>query len=61
MFTQDEVEAMKHVDIIASGYEWICPNCEHYNREIEATATVRCENPECLATFATTPPEHATG
>ena len=25
------------VDVIASGYEWTCPKCEHFNTEIEYT------------------------
>lgn len=33
---------MESVDLVASGYEWICPNCEKLNREIEVTATVEC-------------------
>lgn len=32
------------VDIIASGYEWICPECGRYQREIEGTETVICND-----------------
>jgi hypothetical protein len=32
----------KSVDIIASGYEWICPKCDKLNLEIEITETVTC-------------------
>lgn len=48
---------MKTVDIIASGYEWICPECETFNQEIEITETVKCCS--CKTTFETNPPEHA--
>ena len=45
------------VDIIASGYEWICPDCSQLNHEIEYKEVVSCQN--CQETFATNPPEHA--
>lgn len=45
------------VDIIASGYEWICPNCEILNHEIEVTEFVDCG--ACHHTYPTNPPEHA--
>ena len=48
---------MESVDIIASGYEWICPGCETFNKEIEITETVQCKG--CGAVFETNPPEHA--
>jgi len=48
---------METVDIIASGYEWICPECGRFNTEIEITETVICE--ECGTEFETNPPEHA--
>lgn len=47
------------VDIIASGYEWICPKCEHFNTEIEYTKQVQCN--QCERVFLTDPPEHAMG
>jgi hypothetical protein len=47
------------VDLIASGYEWICPHCERYNLEIEVTSRVTCVG--CGKTFETNPPEHALG
>ncbi|KKN77477.1 hypothetical protein LCGC14_0360360 [marine sediment metagenome] len=52
---------METVDIIASGYEWICPECERFNTEIEITETVICEAPTCKAEFKTNPAEHAYG
>jgi hypothetical protein len=45
------------VDVIASGYEWICPIDETYHEEIEHTETVRCK--KCKRIFKTNPPEHA--
>jgi len=47
------------VDIIASGYEWVCPKCEHYNTEIEHAYQVQCNL--CERVFETNPPEHAYG
>lgn len=40
---------MKSVELIASGYEWTCPECEAFNREIELTEMVEC--PECGEKF----------
>jgi len=50
---------MDSVDIIASGYEWICPECERYNTEIEITEIVTCSG--CSEKFETDPAEHAFG
>lgn len=33
---------MQTVDLIASGYEWTCPNCNAHNSEVEITTTVVC-------------------
>ncbi len=30
------------VDVIASGFEWICPNCEFIHRDIEITSSLHC-------------------
>ena len=48
---------METVDLIASGYEWECPNCEEVNREIEFTDTVCCG--KCGGAYETKSPEHA--
>ena len=32
------------IQLIASGYEWICPECEHLNHEIEIVEVVKCQN-----------------
>lgn len=54
---QTPLDGESYVDLIASGYEWICPNCENLNNEIEVTLEVRCS--DCKRTFRTHPPEHA--
>lgn len=46
-----------HVDIIASGYNWFCPHCDHMNHEIEALNDVECT--ACRTHFSIHPPEHA--
>ena len=33
---------MQKVELIASGYEWICPKCEMPIHEIEVTPIVIC-------------------
>jgi DNA-directed RNA polymerase subunit RPC12/RpoP len=48
---------MKNVDIIASGYEWVCPSCGRFNTEIEVKEIVQC--PGCEEKFEINPPEHA--
>lgn len=50
---------MRKVDIIASGYEWVCPDCETFNTEIEINETVKCVC--CGVEFETDLPEHAYG
>ena len=45
------------VDIIASGYEWICPKCAYINKEIEYQSEVQCGH--CDNEFETSLPEHA--
>ncbi|KKN19124.1 hypothetical protein LCGC14_0948800 [marine sediment metagenome] len=53
------METEKSVDIIASGYEWICPACKRYNTEIEVLEIVECSR--CKNWFNTNLPEHAMG
>lgn len=48
---------MEHVDLIASGYEWECPECGTLNSEIEWKETVKCS--ECSKEFGAYEPEHA--
>lgn len=54
-------EQKETVDIIASGYEWICPECETLNEVIEypKTGMVQCEG--CGKGFCTDLPEHCFG
>lgn len=47
------------VDVVASGYEWICPVCEVYHREIEHNERLVCT--ECDEVFEANPPEHVYG
>lgn len=50
------------VELIASGYEWTCPNpkCEeHLNHEIEVKATVKCK--KCKRTYPVSDYSHAIG
>lgn len=47
------------VDLIASGYEWECPNCEKFNREIETSEQVKCT--KCKRTFNVSGTYHAEG
>lgn len=45
------------VEIIASGYEWICPKCDSLNKDIEVKESVKCEY--CHKEFKTGYPRHA--
>lgn len=47
------------VELIASGYEWICPKCETLNHEIETSSTVECD--ECHDIFEVRDVHHANG
>jgi hypothetical protein len=47
------------VDLIASGYEWICPGFQQLNNEIEITAKVSCKGYERI--FSVKDSEHAYG
>ncbi|KPL72236.1 hypothetical protein ADN00_15575 [Ornatilinea apprima] len=56
--SQDELED-EGVDLIASGYEWVCPKCDWKNDEFEVTETVTCKS--CGATFKVDDYNHAVG
>ena len=45
------------VELIASGYEWTCPSCEHFNREIQVTEEVYCQG--CQREFIVEDYNHA--
>ena len=47
----------EEVMLIASGYEWTCPECEHFNNEIEITEKVTCRG--CKKTFKVEDYSHA--
>jgi len=50
---------MDTVPLIASGYDWYCPECGHDNIVIEYKhgAMVHCA--KCKSCFETDPPDHA--
>ena len=50
---------LEYVDLIASGYEWECPECCLTNKEIECKEVVKCSR--CGSEYQTEPPEHAYG
>ena len=35
---------MENVDLIASGYEWDCPECGSRNEEVSAIGIVQCDS-----------------
>ena len=47
------------IELIASGYEWICPVCENFQKEIETSCKVTCK--KCNRTFEVSNIHHATG
>ena len=47
------------VDMVASGYDWECPNCTRGNEVSAWTEKVTCTG--CDQTFETMPPSHPTG
>ena len=58
MFDQ-VIDDRKGVELIASGYEWNCPECETFNTEIEITEHVECDN--CNQVFFVSESYHARG
>ena len=50
MQTQTNQESSQQlVNVIASGYEWICPHCEQYNKIAGLREDVTCS--QCGRTF----------
>lgn len=47
------------VELIASGYEWTCPRCDHLNTEIASSETVTCV--KCGSSFNVDYTYHAEG
>lgn len=58
-YLKQEIAALTppYVDLVASGYEWVCPSCDELNKEIEWTETMAC--PTCGTKVMAMPPEHA--
>jgi hypothetical protein len=54
-----EFEEENSVELIASGYEWICPDCNQFNKEIEVLSHVTCS--ECRKGFYVSDYLHAYG
>jgi uncharacterized protein (DUF983 family) len=52
-----DAKELEEVDLIASGYEWTCPNCDELNHEIEITETVCCK--DCKQKYSTGETHHA--
>ena len=48
---------MESVELIASGYEWSCPDCDMENHEIEVTEKVVCSG--CKKEFDVSDYNHA--
>jgi uncharacterized Zn-finger protein len=45
------------IDVIASGYEWLCPYCSNMNKLYEAREKAYCSG--CGKLFKLASPEHA--
>jgi uncharacterized protein (DUF983 family) len=54
-----EKTEVKEVELIASGYEWTCPECEELKTEIEIKETVECK--ECGKQFSVADYYHCFG
>ncbi len=56
---------MEEVELIASGYEWTCPNCGQMNKEMETKDKVQCHGDEftrgCGMKFKVSEAIHAEG
>lgn len=52
-------EEEESVELIASGYEWSCPNCDKLNEEIEIRDKVKCAG--CGRGFEVENADHALG
>ena len=49
----------REVDVIASGYEWICPGCNKLNKEIDYVPDLTCS--DCKGNYIARLPEHCYG
>lgn len=50
-------QVRESISMIASGYEWICPNCDDFQKEIEIVQEVKCRN--CGAEYEVSEVSHA--
>ena len=57
--SDDENPEESSVELIASGYDWVCPVCDHSNHEIEVTEYVVCS--KCSCGFPVSEYHHAIG
>jgi len=48
---------IESVELIASGYEWTCPACDHFNKVVETSETVTCN--KCGKEFEVADYHHA--
>ena len=59
----DKIKVTKYtiqkVELIAAGYEWICPDCNYMNQVMEVTENVSCV--KCKHDFEVEEYHHAIG
>lgn len=53
----EETKEQEGVELIASGYEWVCPICETFNQVIEVSEVVKCK--KCQLEFTVKDYYHA--
>jgi len=46
---KQEQDNKNEVELITSGYDWECPHCGYWNKELEIPLTVRCR--KCHSIF----------
>ena len=56
-----ENKEKEEVDMIASGYEWICPKCETFHQVIEIPKVEEATCKKCHEQFQIGEPFHARG
>ena len=55
----EEDDEEETVELIASGYEWACPHCDHLNNEIEIPEKAVCS--KCKQAYEVENADHAWG
>lgn len=58
---EKRIENIPVVDVIASGYEWICPECQTFHKIIEFPKNPVIQCSECGCKVELDLPEHALG